>query len=239
MSTDFGKRLRQARKHGDLTQKTLGDAVGVSQGTISELESEGLSSSFVVQLATACNVSVHWLATGEGEMIGSAKPSSTSFGGKHVTALSDEDSLSGDYLQIRESEVYFSAGNGREPHYDEIETSVPATYRREWFVSQGIKPEQARRFKVSGDSMEPFLFDGDTVLVNLAESSILNGKVYAIRYGDELRIKRVYRTITGGLILHSDNPDYLPRDEEIAPSVVDEHISIIGRVRDKSGTGGL
>ena len=106
-------------------------------------------------------------------------------------------------------------------------------------MQEGINPEQARCFKVHGESMEPFLYDGDTVLVNLSEREIINGKVYAIRYGDELRIKRVYRKIDGGLVLHSDNPTFLPRDEDVPPAVVQEHIGIIGRVRDKSGTGGL
>lgn len=75
--------------------------------------------------------------------------------------------------------------------------------------------------------------------MNLAETNIINGKVFALRYGEELRIKRVYRKLDGGLILHSDNEHFLPRDEEVPPSVVDASIAIVGRVRDKSGSGGL
>lgn len=172
-----------------------------------------------------------WLVTHTGNgFIGQGTP---------VGALDDEDQLSDEYIQIRETEVRFAAGNGRQAHFDEVSESVPRTYRRSWFMQEGINPEQARCFKVHGESMEPFLYDGDTVLVNLSEREIINGKVYAIRYGDELRIKRVYRKIDGGLVLHSDNPTFLPRDEDVPPAVVQEHIGIIGRVRDKSGTGGL
>jgi len=159
--------------------------------------------------------------------------------GEPVVSLGSDDTHPDDYIQIRESEVRFAAGNGRTAHYDELAESVPATYRREWFVKEGINPNNARRFKVHGDSMEPFLYDGDTVLVNLGETTVINNKVYALRYGDELRIKRVSKKLDGGLILHSDNPNYLPRDEDLTPAIVQEHISIIGRVRDKSGTGGL
>lgn len=159
--------------------------------------------------------------------------------GTPVAAIDDEDHLPDEYVQIRESKVRFAAGNGRQALFDEVASSVPRTYRRSWFVQEGINPENARCCKVHGDSMEPFLFDGDTVLVNLAEKSIVNGKVYAIRYGEELRIKRVYKKLDGGLVLHSDNPLFLPRDEDVPASVVQEHISVIGRVRDKSGTGGL
>jgi SOS-response transcriptional repressor LexA len=156
-----------------------------------------------------------------------------------VRAHDDDEDLGEDYVQIPEHTVTFSAGPGRIPIVEEIQDSTLATYRREWFQKQGIKPESARRFQVRGDSMEPLLHSGDTVLVNLAEVTILDGKVYALRYGDELRIKRVYKRLDGGIILHSDNPAHRPQDEEIDPESVQEHISIIGRVRDKSGSGGL
>lgn len=159
--------------------------------------------------------------------------------GTPVAALDEGEPLGDEYIQIRESEVRFAAGNGRTPLFDEVTASVPRTYRRDWFIKEGINPEHARCFKVHGESMESFLFDGDSVLVNLAEKEIVNGKVYALRYGEELRIKRVYKKLDGGLILHSDNPNYRPIDEDISASSAAESISIIGRVRDKSGTGGL
>lgn len=159
--------------------------------------------------------------------------------GTPVAALDEGEPLGDEYIQIRESEVRFAAGNGRTPLFDEVVSSVPRTYRRDWFVKEGINPDHARCFKVHGDSMESFLFDGDSVLVNLAEKEIISGKVYALRYGEELRIKRVYKKLDGGLILHSDNPNHRPIDEDISPASAEESISIIGRVRDKSGTGGL
>lgn len=158
---------------------------------------------------------------------------------KAVQALDFDDELHDSLIQVRESQVRFSAGPGRSAEFEEIEDSVPATYRLEWFKKEGIKPENTRRFKVHGDSMESLLFDGDTVLVNMAETDVVGGKVYAIRYGDELRIKRIFKRLDGGLILRSDNPDHIPQNEEVTPDVVDEHITILGRVRDKSGRGGL
>lgn len=161
------------------------------------------------------------------------------FEGTPVASHVDGELLGDEYVQIREYEVRFAAGNGRTPLFDEIDESVPRTYRRDWFIREGINPDRTRCFKVHGQSMETFLFNGDSVLVNLAETEIINGKVYALRYGDELRIKRLYKRLDGGIILHSDNPNHRPVDEDISPEMVREHISIIGRVRDKSGTGGL
>lgn len=219
------------------------DLLGVTSATFNNWRSRGVSQAGIVEACKRLGISPTWLADGEGDMIPSAGTSTlsplTGGGGQRVTALSASDDHADDYIQIRESEVRFAAGNGRTAHYDELAESVPATYRLEWFAKEGINPDHARRFKVHGDSMEPFLYDGDTVLVHLGETTVIHGKVYALRYGDELRIKRVYKKLDGGLILHSDNPDYLPRDEELSPAMVQEHISIIGRVRDKSGTGGL
>lgn len=158
---------------------------------------------------------------------------------KAVQALENGDDLHDSLIQVRESQVRFSAGPGRSAEFEEIEDSVPATYRLEWFNKEGIKSENTRRFKVHGNSMESLLFDGDTVLVNMVETDVISGRVYAIRYGDELRIKRLFKKLDGGLILRSDNPDHIPQNEEVPPATVEEHITVLGRVRDKSGRGGL
>lgn len=166
-------------------------------------------------------------------------PASVTLIGKPVAVLESGEEPGDAYLQIPEYRVRFAAGNGRTALFDELTDCVPRTYRRDWFVRAGVNPANCKCFKVHGDSMEPMLFDGDSVLVNLAETEISNGKVYAIRYGDELRIKRLYRQLNGTIILHSDNPNHLPRDEELTESQAAAHIAIIGRVRDKSGSGGL
>ncbi len=164
---------------------------------------------------------------------------STVIESKPVAAHHDEDPLPEGIVEIRESSVRFSAGNGCHAVFEEIGESVPVTYRREWFIQERLNPHHCRRFKVHGSSMESLLFDQDSVLVNLAETDVIDSKVYAIRYGNELRVKRLYKRINGGLILHSDNENYRPRDEELTPEEVNEHITIIGRVRDKAGKGGL
>jgi phage repressor protein C with HTH and peptisase S24 domain len=226
-----------------LTQSGLASACGITRSSVNAWihgKTDSIDGKYLTKAAAYLNVSAHWLSTGEGEMVPTITTANVKWDmGQPVAALGADDGHDDDYIQIRESEVRFAAGNGRTAHYDELAESVPATYRLEWFNKEGINPANARRFKVDGHSMEPFLFDSDTVLVNLGEISVTNGKVYALRYGDELRIKRVYRRLDGGLILHSDNPDHLPRDEDISPAMAQEHITIIGRVRDKSGTGGL
>jgi len=68
--SEYGSRLKQARAHANLTQKQLAAKVGMSQSNLSELEISAQGSAMTPQLAAACNVNVHWLATGAGDMLG-------------------------------------------------------------------------------------------------------------------------------------------------------------------------
>lgn len=158
-------------------------------------------------------------------------------GRSNVTAIHPDDPKPDDVIYVPESRIEFSGGNGRVAMFELVEDEEPATYRLSWFQKYGINPDRVRRFRVSGHSMEPMLYPRDTILVNLDETNIVDGKMYAIRYGDELRVKYLSRRLDGTLILRSVNPDY--KDEEVSPQLASEHISILGRVRDTSGTGGL
>lgn len=68
MSTDFGKRLRSARKLAGLTQTKLADKAGIKQSSVADLESKGYGSSRTATLASVCGVSALWLESGEGLM---------------------------------------------------------------------------------------------------------------------------------------------------------------------------
>lgn len=153
-----------------------------------------------------------------------------------VRAYDPDDGVDDDVVLVPESRIQFAAGDGQIA-YELVEESEPATYRRSWFQKEGMNPDRVRRFRVSGDSQEPFLYDRDTILVNQDETTVIDGKLYALRYGEHLRVKFLRRLIDGTLILRSMNPSY--KDEEISADVANEHITIIGRVRDKSGRGGL
>lgn len=154
-----------------------------------------------------------------------------------IRAVHPDDAERDDLVYVPESRIEFSAGNGRTAIYELIEDQEPASYRLSWFQKHRINPNRVRRFRVSGDSMEPLLYARDTILVNEEETTVVDGKLYAIRYGDELRVKYLRKLLDGTLVLHSVNPLY--DDEKVSPELAQEHISIIGRVRDRSGTGGL
>ncbi len=72
MSTNYGRRLRAAREHAQLTQNQLSQKTGIGQSTISTAEREGAGSKETPTYATACGVDVFWLANGTGDMVPSA-----------------------------------------------------------------------------------------------------------------------------------------------------------------------
>lgn len=223
--------VRAARAHKGWTQQQLGDAVGRTKANIGHWET-GKHAPSVEQAAQISEVTGFPLPQMGAPATTSAK----------VIVLHPEDEPPEDSIQVAEYNVRFSAGNGSTViDYELTDASQAATYRLAWVQQMRLNPVKLKRFKVKGDSMEPMLFDGDAVLVNTAENDLeqlIDGKVYAIRYGNDLRVKRLYyRRISGELILHSDNSAY--KDEELTADQVAEHITIIGRVRDKSGSGGL
>jgi len=146
------------------------------------------------------------------------------------------DDVPDDMVLVPESRIKFAGGDGH-VNYELVEDEEPATYRRTWFQKNRINPDRVRRFRVAGDSMEPLLFARDTILVNLDETDVIDGRLYALRYGDQLRVKYLSKRLDGTLVLRSVNPAY--KDEEVPAELANEHITIIGRVRDRSGTGGL
>jgi len=153
-----------------------------------------------------------------------------------VTAYDPEDGPTDDVVLVPESRIEFAAGDGH-VNYELVEDQEPATYRRSWFQKYGINPDRVKRFRVTGDSMEPMLYARDTILVNLDETQVVDGRLYALRYKDQLRVKYLSKRIDDTLILRSVNPAY--KDEEVPADLANEHITVIGRVRDRSGTGGL
>ncbi|WP_296255598.1 MULTISPECIES: XRE family transcriptional regulator [unclassified Pseudomonas] len=67
-------RLKQARKHGNLTQSELAERAGIKQASVSEIE-RGLTrtSGYLVKLATILQVSPVWLSEGTGSMLAGDK----------------------------------------------------------------------------------------------------------------------------------------------------------------------
>lgn len=178
-------------------------------------------------------VMLTWLLNGEGEPIVS---------GKKVIEADvdrgeiDDSDLSEEFVIIKASNVRCSAGNGYAPNYYDSETKQGRVYKRSWLQKNHLNPKNLMIFPVHGDSMEPRLFDDDSITVDTSQKDVINGRVYAFVFNGEYRVKRLRKLIDGGLLVISDNPSW--GDEKIEAQYT-ENVFIIGRVVDKSGSGGL
>lgn len=154
-------------------------------------------------------------------------PSASSAGLPILTWENPEDLPAGQYVMIPRRRVAFSAGNGHLSF--EEEEAPPLAFGTAWVRRVGLRAEDAVVVYARGDSMEPGIRDGDVLLVDLAPRDIADGDVYALRYSEQLRVKRLFRRYDGALILRSDNAAKYP-DEIVPPQDQDGHVHVIGRV---------
>lgn len=167
------------------------------------------------------NVSDDWLLTG--------RESNKQDGTPVVAWESPEDLDPNLYVIIPHVNIKFSAGNGKLAAYEPSQKDVGSAQLLSWVHKKKISPKNLVTVDIDGDSMEPNIRSGSVVMLDKSVSAldqIQSGKVYAIRYGDELKIKRLSRRFDGALIIDSDNPLY--EREVVEPSQL-EHISIMGK----------
>ena len=130
-----------------------------------------------------------------------------------------------DYPAIRRVTFKLSAGaSGFGIQYRD-ERGAPIVFQRQWYEGRGLRPEKLFAVEVSNGSMEPGLYDGDTVVVNTEAVDPKDGVVFAVNYEGELVIKRLIRD-GGQWWLSSDNPD----QRKYPRKVCDEHCVLIGEI---------
>lgn len=138
----------------------------------------------------------------------------------HLSTASDDS----EFIPVRRLDVRLSAGHGQ---VVTTEDELPRlSFRSDFLRSVGATPDHTVSVSVKGDSMEPLIPDGSTILVNRDNTTIVNGKVYAIRVHEDLLVKRLYRG-NGGFIARSENPAGGYPDLHL--NEADPEIEIIGR----------
>lgn len=124
---------------------------------------------------------------------------------KHIKVI-EHDPTDPDFVEIRKVRLKLSAGIQGIKIEQEEEEGNPITFRRDWLTKNGYFAEDLIAIKVRGNSMEPALYDGDTVVINTADKAIKDGFVFAVNYEGEDVVKRLMRD-NGEWWLMSDSPD--------------------------------
>ena len=164
----------------------------------------------LIALSVATGVNVEWLVTGNGAMRRG-----------EVEGWPPEG-----YVSIPRYEIKASAGAGAMVHSEQIVDVM--SFKSDWLkVSLGLSPASAAVISVYGDSMEPYLTDGDLILIDTGVNRVSNNAVYVIQYGDSLLVKRIQLKGDDTVIVKSDNPHYEP---ETFRGDAAERLRVVGRM---------
>ena len=103
-------------------------------------------------------------------------------------------------------------------------------------LPKGVTADFALRCQ--GDSMVPTFYDGDLVLVR-KQSDVNDGRIAAVRIGEEATLKRIHHLPDGIILIPDNNAEYAPqilRGEETED--VEIMGTAVGFVRMMDGEGG-
>lgn len=158
------------------------------------------------QIASAAGVSAVWLAFGIDE---------------RAQQEIEDDKYA--YIPLYDARV--SAGHGA--WNDSAKVLTMLAFTRYSIRKQGLEPAHLAAFRVDGDSNEPILSDGDTVMVDLRRKDMRGDAMYVICMGGHLFAKRLQLQLDGGFQVISANAAYPP---VLVPKGQLDELEIIGRV---------
>ncbi|EPL7198458.1 XRE family transcriptional regulator [Klebsiella michiganensis] len=201
MKTTLAERLREARKAASMTQKALGEAVGISQAAIQKIETGKASQTTrLLDIATALRVRPEWLSSGDGVM----KESNQSY--------AESVRSNPEVFRINILDLDFSAGPGIvNQEFVEILHSVEYAPAEARHMFDGRKAENIRIINVRGDSMSGTIEPGDLLFVDISVKSFDGDGIYAFLYDDTAHVKRLQK-MKDKLLVISDNKIYTPWD---------------------------
>ena len=192
--------------------KQLADFLGVVPQSVYDARKKGrVPDAWIRTIAERTGTSADWLFFGE-----------RSSEERRIPSIDDGCEI----VAIPMVEARLSAGGGS------LETGSKAVgsfaFRQSFLSAHGCAKNMVL-MQVSGDSMEPELVNGDTVLIDQSKKQIYPNAMYAVRVGDAIYVKRIDTTLTGGFILKSSNPSYQPIQIERGEQD-DEFFAVIGRI---------
>ncbi|MDR3044638.1 MAG: helix-turn-helix domain-containing protein [Desulfovibrio sp.] len=228
------------------TQQALARVLGVNRSAITQAKNrDAIPQKWILRLSRVYGLSPDWLEYGRGAARPAAQAAnvgSQTLGGHGSNGLAAAGPASQRAATLRPAmpasphadlpptvhmvpkvRARLSAGGGS----FEVQ-AIPVggqPFAHAWLARKGT-PSAMVLMDVVGDSMEPEIRDGDTVLVDRATEDLRFGQVYAVGLEDAVLVKRIMRT-PDGLALVSDNPAYSPirvRGDEL------EQFRVIGRV---------
>ena len=88
-------------------------------------------------------------------------------------------------------EVGAAVGDGQDEGLETVTGRVP--FRSDWLKRHRLDPEQCRVIGVIGESMEPVLPEGCSILVDMRARRLRAGRIFVVRGEDGITVKRAVR----------------------------------------------
>ena len=174
------------------SQNRLAILLGINRAGITQAKNKGtVPDKWILDLYRKYGVNPDWIETGKGKIF---------------IAERDGSVIVPEYKSVPHVKARLCAGDGS----FEVDENISDCwmFRTDWLKRKG-SPSHMILIDIYGNSMEPALKDGDTVLIDTSEKDILAGSIYAVGIDDTIMVKRIEKH-PGKLVLMSDNKDYEP-----------------------------
>ena len=189
------------------SQNQLAQTLKISRSAISQAKrNNAVPVKWILQLAQQFNFNREWLEKGKG-----------------ATFLSSTCNDSLELINVPKVKARLCAGDGSFDTDSKITSYL--SFQFDWLRQIG-SPKDMVLMDVFGNSMDPEIKDGDTIMVDQSQKDILAGLLYAVGIGDTIMVKRVEKH-PNRLVLFSENTKYAPiflEEEDL------DRIRIIGKV---------
>lgn len=202
VNTELQTKLKELRLFlGFKNQTAFAEKLNVSQGAIANIEcgSREVSRSMLLKIKEVFGIDLlSW---------------------NQSTAITSSSSIVG----IPFYSAKAAAGGGTEI-IEYPEKDIIYFDRRYLQAIVGHNLEHLSLITAEGDSMYPTIMDGDLLMVDDSIKEIRPNKIFVIRQGSKLRVKRLKTELTGDTLIISDNPRYpietMNKETEIIGQVV-------------------
>lgn len=192
---------------GISSQSELAEELEINRSGITHARnSNKIPDKWIVKLYRRFSLNPIWIETGKGSIF-IGKGSDADDGFRHIPRVA----------------ARLSAGTGSFDCDENITDYL--SFQAGWLSRKG-SPGAMVAMEVFGQSMEPVIREGDTVLIDQSQKQVLAGAIYAVGVDDTILIKRLEKH-PNKLVLCSDNKNYDPIFLEKEDA---DKVRIIGKV---------
>lgn len=203
---------------------------GINQGELSGLlRTKSFGEKKARSLEATAGMPIGWLDVAADDQLRLSLGSAVQTPLRPVVVVESDDQVPEGMIIIPRYTVKASAGHG-EPVLEVDTEGQPNYFRSGWAQKNGYKPDGLFSIVATGDSMEPTIPNGASLIVH-RQAEIVSGRVHVLCRGDECYVKRLIRQMDGSILVKSENPDYkdvlISQDDPIPLHIVGLVVSVM------------